>query len=547
MFKRIIPVLFLLALFAGPAQAITATGSVDSLAAWDSLRVRIATASEAPDSVVGYKLWNSGTSDFSGSTFLWGTIAAAAYTDPDSLLFGALLPFTKHYFKWEVLSYDTTLATGSRTTLKHTYSAIFSGYTSHPPIPGLVAFDSTNTQVKFTIDLPIVAPDSGVLVWDIYTSTDSVTWAWGDSATAINGTSDTSGFIGTFYNGTEIFAYVVAQYQDTTQKADTLAWNHRPTHTYTSAVIACTTKTIGQTIASVADSLSYRNFLIKDTHFGTDSLPKKIYVRYRVKGVTAWTLATAAAVWANLAVGRDSSALGPDSLAEAEPWTDTLWCLTGGKAWSGPGDLLPGTIYEVQAVLTDSVSSDTSNTLEITTSTMPGKPTGYAIDTTQGEVASGIWHFATSYNKLNQTWTGPKFNVNGYKKIIFEVQKFGFDNNHPGDSSKLYLMHFTKAADVGYAKLDSALFNGLSGGYATAATGVMALPDTASGRKTYTLSVSEVRTVARAANDTTFINAYNPEWYFYHAPKDSAGNFGASLDTTTLDRIYIDIWGYGIK
>jgi hypothetical protein len=426
-----------------------------------------------------------------------------------------------------------------RITLLAILLALFAGQAMAAPAVRVVAADtagcdSTTRSIKVLLRLPVSAPDSACISWQLYASASTTPpTTWVDSSTAINKTSDTSAFVTGFYNGTTVYFQAKCIYRDTTTGS-------RTTHVYWTPVTTGYTKNIGQTLTEHTSSTSYRNFLVINTYYGADSAFKKSYMQYRIKGVTAWTTPIADSINANRAVGRDSTALGSP---------DSIWALNSGTSstfYQYAPDLEPGRTYEVRVVSTDSTSSDTSNTLEITTSTLPGKPADYGLK--EGEVFPGVWHFTHRYNKLNDTWDSPHILLNqGYKKIVFEVQKFGFDNNHPADSSKLYLMQVNHVNDVGYSKLDSALFNGLSGGLATAATGVMALPDTASGRKIYVMSVSEVRTVARAANDTTFINAYNPELYFSHAVKDSAGNFGASLDTTTIDNIYYDIWGYGIK
>lgn len=340
------------------------------------------------------------------------------------------------------------------------------------------------------------------------------------------------------HNGTTYYFAASVWATDTTTATRTIVPTIKPAHT---AQITAVTKTIGQTIAVITDSSAvdgtFRNFRVSDVWF-SDSTLVTLAMQYRLTDAANWTWAAVAAHYGN-AVGRDSVQL-------ASP--DTICALSNDAAI----DLLPGRTYDVRVIGYYGTAaaqafrgSDTSNTLTVSTATVPGYSLSYNLPT--GEVSPGVWHFSDSWATLSHTWYSPHFNVNGYKKLIIESQKFGMDNNHPADSSKTYLMMVNHSNDVGYSKLDSTLFNGLSGGLATAATGVMALPDTASGRKTYTLSVGEVRTVARAGNDTTFINAYNPELYFYTAVKDSALDFGASVDTTTIDRIYEDIWIYGIK
>lgn len=536
MFKRISLLAILLALFAGQAWGITGTCYVDSTSSWDSLVVRIATASEPPDSVVGYKLWGSIVSNNIGRMVLWGTIVAADYTDPDSLMFGGLNAYQQHWFRWEILSYDTTLATGSRTTLKHTYTAIDSGYTKHWPNVTVAAFDSTNTQIKVKVNLPKIAPDSACYSWQLYVSRTNPPTAscWADSGTAINGTADTSAWIknsdgavsaaGNMYNGTQYYFYAVCSYWDTT--------GSNYSYSYTTPIDSIITKTVGQTIAEVADSTSYRNFQIIDTYFGADSAFKKIYMQYRVKGATTWITPVARAVWANRAVARDSTALGS---------VDTLWALAGGKSTTGyitttgaTEDLLAGTIYQVRVIATDSTSSDTSNTIEITTGTLPGYRAAYDSTDYPGHFGPNVYHFKTSWDKLNYTWTSPQIDITKYSRIRVSGAMFGRDNNHPGDSTKVWLRTSRPSLPNGWDCFDSSLVQ-LSN---------RPIADTLGFFKKYAITPSGRETVA----DSTVIDTIGAFIWFYMGVQDSnVASYGASTDTTTLDRHYLDIWVTGYE
>jgi hypothetical protein len=533
MFKRIIPIIILLALFAGQAGAtISGTCYVDSLAAWDTLRVRLTTSGEAPDSVVACKLWGSGLSDFEGNFTLWGTVSTPN-THLDTLFFGQLPAFTKFNFRWEIDSYDTTLATGSRTTMRKTYTSITSGYTKHHPTPRVVAADTTGCDstinaMKVLLRLPLVAPDSAAVAWQLYMSTTNPPGLgdWADSATAINKVSDTSSFITltkaitSLYNGTKYYFIASVNYQDTLT-------GNRAVNTYWTAVDSGYTKTIGQTVAQITDSSSWRNFQVSDVWF-SDTALVTLAMQYRVNGITTWTMAAVAANWANnKSVGRDSTGLGSP---------DSLWALTGGVTY-GTGtaaslapwtDLLPNTTYDVRVIGYYGTAaaqayrgSDTSNTITITTPTLPGYKTAYDSSIALGYFGPNIFHFTDTWIKLDHAWTSPQIDISQYGKIRVAGSMFGWDNNHPGDSTKIWLRTNRTSIPQGWACFDSSLLQ----------INNRPIADTFTFVKNYTLGPPEY-------------DSLGSKIWFYDAVEDSntALGYGGSTDTTTLNRHYIDIW-----
>jgi hypothetical protein len=535
--KRLLLTLALLALLGGQAWALSGTVYVDSLTSWDAIRVRLTTSGEAPDSLVKCELWGSTVHNSIGNARLWGTVTApwqsVTGTHLDTLTFTGMPAFTLCYFRWKMFYYDTTLATGSRTTLLSAFTAVDSGYTKHHAMPRVVAADtagcdSTINAIKVLLRLPIVATDSAATRWQLYYATDTTaTWTWADSATAINKTSDTSSFVTGLYNGTTYYFYASVTYKDTS------AANIRY-HTYTTPITSGYTKTIGQTIVEISDSTSYRNFQIKDTWF-SDTALVTLGMQYRVHGATSWTWATPRAVWADRAVGRDSVGLGSP---------DTLWALTGGisstgyvaSLTGGTIDLLAGTVYDVRVVgycgtaaAQAFTHSDTSNTIEITTGTLPAYKATYDSSAVPGYWGPNIYHFKTTWNKLNYTWTSPKIDLTPYSRIRVSGSMFGRDNNHPGDSTKVWMRTLRSSTPQGWVCVDSSFLQITN----------RPIADTLSFFKKYAITPSGRETTA----DSAVVDSIGGMIWFYLGVQDSnLAAYGASTDTTTLDPHYFDIW-----
>jgi hypothetical protein len=282
--------------------------------------------------------------------------------------------------------------------------------------------DSSNTSLTILLNFAdLAAPDSGVLKWHlIFGSTNPPQTRVDSSAVGINGTRDTSvvnvAKYAAIYNGTKYYYYAVYWAQDTTTAA-------RVVHYYSTATDSGITKTIGQTIAAITDSTSWKNFMVKDTYFGADSAFKKIAMQYRVKGTSDWTWATARAAWED-AVGRDSSSLAS---------VDSLWALSNNTKFN----LLANTVYEVRLVAWDSTGSDTSNTVEITTSG-DGR-WSYMESQPSGMVRPNVYHWGTVFTESNQELIGPEVPITGYKTVEFFAHLAGLDNNQTFDSVTVYI------------------------------------------------------------------------------------------------------------
>jgi hypothetical protein len=375
------------------------------------------------------------------------------------------------------------------------------------------ALDSTTHSLTLLADFAGVAePESGTVKWKLWggptnrLSATPTTMTLRDSSIAIYGKADTSKEIIGLHNGTEYEFQVQFWGYDTTTAAPKLV-------EHWTASVYCTTKTIGQTIAAVSDSTTYRNFQIVDTYFGQDSAFKLIAMQYKPSGTDIWLWMPADAVWGTKGgTGRDSTYLAsPDTLNAKRP----------------PLDLLPGTTYFVRVLAYDSLQCDTSNTLTITTSNLPGYSPYWAWP--QGEIAPGLYHFSSSWNSLNSTYYSPWINVTGATEMIIDAQFFGMDNNHNGDSSKVWLQTDRYGNDAGYFTIDSVI------------GATRPCYDTITVRKSYTLQRWAAATVA----DTVFANALGSQVRLYRATCDSCGtvhDYALSPDTTTLDTKYGDYW-----